>query len=112
MTVKQLAAALNMTTRTLNRKMKTLIQKVRKTSLRGFVLKLHLCFLKAGKTISQIANICGYSDETAFRRAFSAMMGMSPEVSESGFDNEPFKFWLRMSGYCWLIKGVTELMIG
>ena len=49
MTVKQLAAALNMTTRTLNRKMKTLIQKVRKTSLRGFVLKLHLCFLKARK---------------------------------------------------------------
>ncbi|RWT26816.1 helix-turn-helix domain-containing protein [Enterobacter cloacae] len=79
MTVKQLAAALNMTTRTLNRKMKTLIQESPKDFITRVRIETASVLLESpGKTISQIANICGYSDETAFRRAFSAMMGMSP----------------------------------
>lgn len=79
MTVKQLAAALNMTTRTLNRKMKTLIQESPKDFITRVRIETASVLLESpGKTISQIANICGYSDETAFRRAFSAMMGISP----------------------------------
>lgn len=79
MTVKQLAAALNMTTRTLNRKMKTLIQESPKDFITRVRIETASVLLESpGKTISQIANICGYSDETAFRRAFSTMMGMSP----------------------------------
>lgn len=79
MTVKQLAAALNMTSRTLNRKMKTLIQESPKDFITRVRIETASVLLESpGKTISQIANICGYSDETAFRRAFSAMMGMSP----------------------------------
>ncbi|MEO3321390.1 helix-turn-helix domain-containing protein [Enterobacter cloacae] len=79
MTVKQLAAALNMTSRMLNRKMKTLIQESPKDFITRVRIETASVLLESpGKTISQIANICGYSDETAFRRAFSAMMGMSP----------------------------------
>ncbi|MDE7592231.1 helix-turn-helix domain-containing protein [Enterobacter bugandensis] len=79
MTVEQLAAALNMTTRTLNRKMKTLIQESPKDFItRVRIEKASVLLESPGKTISQIANACGYGDETAFRRAFSTMMGMSP----------------------------------
>ncbi|WP_316504124.1 GlxA family transcriptional regulator [Klebsiella michiganensis] len=79
MTVEQLAAALNMTTRTLNRKMKTLIQESPKDFITRVRIETASVLLESpGKTISQIANACGYGDETAFRRAFSTMMGMSP----------------------------------
>lgn len=78
-TVEQLAYALNMTTRTLNRKMKALVQE----SPKGFITRVRIetasvLLESPGKTISQIANACGYGDETAFRRAFSTVMGMSP----------------------------------
>jgi transcriptional regulator GlxA family with amidase domain len=46
MTVEELAEALNMTTRTLNRKMKALIQESPKNSSRGFVSKRHQFCLK------------------------------------------------------------------
>lgn len=79
MTVEQLAAALNMTTRTLNRKMKTLVQESPKDFITRVRIETASVLLESPlKTISQIANSCGYSDETTFRRAFSARMGMSP----------------------------------
>lgn len=79
MTVEQLAAALNMTTRTLNRKMKTLVQESPKDFITRVRIETASVLLESpGKTISQIASACGYSDETAFRRAFSTIMGMSP----------------------------------
>lgn len=79
MTVEQLAAALNMTTRTLNRKMKLLVQESPKDFITRVRIETASVLLESpGKTISQIASACGYGDETAFRRAFSTIMGMSP----------------------------------
>lgn len=79
MTVEELAEALNMTTRTLNRKMKALIQESPKEFITRVRIETASVLLESpGKTISQIANACGYGDDTAFRRAFSAIMGMSP----------------------------------
>jgi len=79
MTVEQLAEALNMTTRTLNRKMKSLLQESPKSFITRVRIETATLLLESpGKTISQIANTCGYGDETAFRRAFTAVMGMSP----------------------------------
>lgn len=79
MTVEQLAEAMNMTTRTLNRKMIALVQESPKHFITRVRIETATRLLESpGKTISQVANACGYSDETAFRRAFSRMMGMSP----------------------------------
>lgn len=79
MTVEELAEALNMTTRTLNRKMKALIRESPKEFITRVRIETASVLLESpGKTISQIANACGYGDDTAFRRAFSAIMGMSP----------------------------------
>jgi len=79
MTVEQLANALNMTTRTLNRKMKAFVQESPKDFITRVRIETASVLLESpGKTISQIAHACGYGDETAFRRAFSTMMGMSP----------------------------------
>ena len=79
MTVEQLAAALNMTTRTLNRKMKLLVQESPKDFITRVRIETASVLLESpGKIISQIASACGYGDETAFRRAFSTIMGMSP----------------------------------
>ncbi|WP_458022597.1 GlxA family transcriptional regulator [Kosakonia sp. BK9b] len=78
-TVEQLAAALNMTTRTLNRKMAALIQE----SPKAFITRVRIenaamLLSMPAKSVLQVALACGYKDETAFRRAFSALMGMSP----------------------------------
>lgn len=79
MTVEQLAAALNMTPRTLNRKMKMLVQESPKDFITRVRIETASVLLEnPGKNIAQIASACGYSDETAFRRAFSTTMGMSP----------------------------------
>lgn len=78
-TVEQLAEALNTTTRTLNRKMKTLVNESTKSFItRVRIEKAALLLESKGKTISQVASDCGYNDETAFRRAFTTVMGMSP----------------------------------
>ncbi|HDZ2895329.1 helix-turn-helix domain-containing protein [Klebsiella pneumoniae] len=78
-TVDQLAEALNLTPRTLNRKMTALIQESPKNFITRVRIETAALMLEIpGKTISQVANACGYSDETAFRRAFSRIMGMSP----------------------------------
>lgn len=78
-TVEQLAAALNMTTRTLNRKMAFLVQESPKSFITRVRIETAVMLLESPvKTVSQIANACGYQDETAFRRAFKGVMGMSP----------------------------------
>lgn len=80
-TVEQLAAALNMTTRTLNRKMVALVQESPKNFITRVRIESATLLLESpGKTISQVATACGYSDETAFRRAFTHVMGMSPGI--------------------------------
>lgn len=86
-TVEQLAAALNMTTRTLNRKMVELVHESPKTFITRVRIETATLMLeKPGITIYHVANACGYSDETAFRRAFNTIMGMSPGN---------YKEWLR-----------------
>jgi len=78
-TVEQLAAALNMTSRTLHRKMQDLVQESPKSFITRVRIETAVSLLETpGKTIGQIATACGYSDETVFRRAFSAVTGMSP----------------------------------
>lgn len=78
-TVEQLAAALNTTTRTLNRKMKALVNESTKSFITRVRIETATLLLESpGKTVSQVASACGYNDETAFRRAFTAVMGMSP----------------------------------
>lgn len=78
-TVEQLAAALNMTSRTLNRKMAELVHESPKTFITRVRIETATLMLeKPGSTIYQVASACGYSDETAFRRAFSTIMGMTP----------------------------------
>jgi len=79
MTVEQLAEALNMTTRTLNRKMKALLQESPKRFITRVRMETASLLLESpGRTLSQIANACGYADETAFRRAFITVMGVTP----------------------------------
>ena len=78
-TVEQLAAALNMTTRTLNRRMTLLVQESPKSFITRVRIETAAMLLEGTqKTISQVASACGYHDETAFRRAFNGVMGMSP----------------------------------
>lgn len=77
-TVEQLAASLNMTTRTLNRKMTELTQESPKNFITRVRIETAAVLLENRvKTISQVASECGYNDETAFRRAFNSVMGMS-----------------------------------
>lgn len=78
-TVEDLAAALNMTTRTLNRKMAELIHESPKNFITRVRIESATLMLETpGMTIAKVASACGYNDETAFRRAFNAVMGMSP----------------------------------
>lgn len=78
-TVEQLAAALNLTPRTLNRRMIALIQESPKNFITRVRIETASLLLESpDQTVSQVASACGYGDETAFRRAFSRIMGMSP----------------------------------
>lgn len=78
-TVEQLAAALNMTPRTLHRKMRDLLQESPKSFITRVRIESAITLLEVpGNSASQVAFACGYQDETVFRRAFSAVTGMSP----------------------------------
>ncbi|ELY4112077.1 helix-turn-helix domain-containing protein [Cronobacter turicensis] len=78
-TVEELAARMNMSTRTLHRKMEGLLRESPKTFITRVRIETALVLLeKPDKNLSQIAHEIGYSDETAFRRAFNSIMGMSP----------------------------------
>jgi transcriptional regulator GlxA family with amidase domain len=75
----QLAEALNTTERTLQRKLKALTQEKPKE----FITRIRIesaCVMLANPTISirQVVTECGYSEETAFRKAFTQIMGMAP----------------------------------
>ncbi|ELY3761673.1 helix-turn-helix domain-containing protein [Cronobacter universalis] len=87
-TVEQLAAALNMTTRTLHRKIRDLLHE----SPKNFIIRVRIematrMLEDSAKTVQQIAIECGYSDEGAFRRAFNAVTGMSPMLYKKWFKN-------------------------
>lgn len=78
-TVEQLARALNMTTRTLHRKMAEEMNESPKNFLTRMRIEKAMRLLEQpGNVIGQIAEACGYADDTAFRRAFTGVTGMSP----------------------------------
>lgn len=78
-TAAQLAAALNTTERTLQRKLKNLTQETPKE----FITRIRIesaCVMLANPTLSirQVATECGYTEDTAFRKAFIKIMGVTP----------------------------------
>ncbi|QGW87102.1 helix-turn-helix domain-containing protein [Enterobacter asburiae] len=78
-TVEQLARALNMTTRTLHRKMAEEMNESPKNFLTRMRIEKAMRLLEQpGYAITEIASACGYADDTAFRRAFTGVTGMSP----------------------------------
>lgn len=78
-TVEQLARVLNMTTRTLHRKMAEEMNESPKNFLTRMRIEKAMRLLEQpGNVIGQIAEACGYADDTAFRRAFTGVTGMSP----------------------------------
>ncbi|WP_192457386.1 GlxA family transcriptional regulator [Musicola keenii] len=79
MTAEDLASALNFSDRTLHRKLKELTNE----SPKNFITRVRIetaCMLleNPAASIKQVAEECGYSEDTAFRRAFSQLMGMTP----------------------------------
>ncbi|MBP2551671.1 transcriptional regulator GlxA family with amidase domain [Neorhizobium galegae] len=79
MTAEALASALNLSERTLHRRLKELTSE----SPKGFMTRVRIemaCVLleTPGASVKQVAQQCGYGDETAFRRAFIQLTGMTP----------------------------------
>lgn len=78
-TVEQLAQALNVTTRTLHRKMVEEVNESPKSFLTRIRIEMAMRLLEQpAKAISHVARECGYADDTVFRRAFISVAGMSP----------------------------------
>lgn len=74
-----LAKALNLSERTLHRRLKELTNE----SPKGFITRVRIetaCVLLGtpGASIKQVALNCGYGEETSFRRAFIQLTGMTP----------------------------------
>ncbi|MEB5838486.1 helix-turn-helix domain-containing protein [Pantoea dispersa] len=74
-----LASALNTTERTLQRKIRKLTQE----SPKEFITRVRIesaCILLANPVtnIREVAAECGYTEDTAFRKAFGQVMGMTP----------------------------------
>lgn len=79
LTAEALAAALKLSERTLHRRLKELTNE----SPKGFITRVRIetaCVLldTPGSSVKQVAQQCGYGDETAFRRAFIQLTGMTP----------------------------------
>ncbi|MBR7791286.1 helix-turn-helix domain-containing protein [Undibacterium sp. FT147W] len=79
MTAERLAKALNLSERTLHRRLRNLVNE----SPKAFITRVRIetaCMLldTPGASIKQVATQCGYNDDTAFRRAFAQLVGMSP----------------------------------
>lgn len=75
----QLAAEMNMTERTLQRRMKALSQETPKEFITRNRIELACNLLAStGASIQQVATECGYSEDSAFRKAFNLTMEMSP----------------------------------
>ncbi len=78
-TAEELAGALNLSERTLHRRLKDLVGE----SPKSFITRVRIetaCMLLdiPGVSVKQVASQCGYSDDASFRRAFAQQVGMSP----------------------------------
>lgn len=78
-TAAELADALHTTERTLQRKLKTLSQETPKE----FITRVRIesacnMLVSTNVSIRKVAQDCGYSEDTAFRKAFNQVMDMSP----------------------------------
>ncbi|MBX8563892.1 helix-turn-helix domain-containing protein [Pseudomonas cichorii] len=74
-----LAKALNMSERTLHRRLKELTNESPKTFITRVRIETACVLLETpGSSVKQVALKCGYSEETAFRRAFTQLTGMTP----------------------------------
>ncbi|MCI4186479.1 helix-turn-helix domain-containing protein [Dickeya dianthicola] len=79
LTTEGLAKALNLSERTLHRRLKTLSNE----SPKEFITRVRIetaCVLldTPGASVKQVATLCGYNEETSFRRAFNQVTGMTP----------------------------------
>lgn len=75
----QLAAALGTTERTLQRRLKDLSQETPKEFITRIRIEMACPMLiSTNVSIRQVALDCGYSEDTAFRKAFNQAMDMSP----------------------------------
>lgn len=75
----QLAAAMGVTERTLQRRFKALSQETPKEFITRTRVEMACPMLvSTNVSIRQVAHDCGYSEDTAFRKAFHQIMEMSP----------------------------------
>ncbi|MEQ9873243.1 helix-turn-helix domain-containing protein [Pectobacterium brasiliense] len=78
-TAEELSRALNFSDRTLHRKLKELTAESPKNFITRVRIEMACLLLENPVTnIKQVAAECGYSEDTAFRRAFSQQMEMTP----------------------------------
>lgn len=78
-TAEHLAKKLNMSERTLHRRLKDLTNESPKSFITRVRIETACTLLETpGASIKQVALHCGYTEETAFRRAFIQQMGMTP----------------------------------
>lgn len=79
LTAEVLANELNLSTRTLHRRLKDLVDESPKSFITRVRIETACVLLETpGSSIKQVAVQCGYTDETAFRRAFTQLCGMTP----------------------------------
>ncbi|ORM71761.1 GlxA family transcriptional regulator [Pantoea rwandensis] len=75
----QLASALSVTERTLQRRIKMLSKETPKEFITRVRIEMACPMLiSTNVSIRQVAHDCGYSEDTAFRKAFNQIMEMSP----------------------------------
>ncbi|UZE27478.1 GlxA family transcriptional regulator [Pseudomonas asplenii] len=78
-TAEGLAGALNLSERTLHRRLKELSNESPKTFITRVRIETACVLLETpGASVKQVALKCGYSEETSFRRAFIQLTGMTP----------------------------------
>lgn len=78
-TAEGLASALNLSERTLHRRLKELTNESPKTFITRVRIETACVLLDTpGASVKQVALKCGYSEETAFRRAFVQLTGKTP----------------------------------
>ncbi|WP_273824116.1 MULTISPECIES: GlxA family transcriptional regulator [Pseudomonas] len=78
-TAEGLANALNLSERTLHRRLKELSNESPKTFITRVRIETACVLLETpGASVKQVALKCGYSEETSFRRAFIQLTGMTP----------------------------------
>ena len=79
LTAEALAGALNLSERTLHRRLKELTNESPKSFMTRVRIETACVLLETpGSSVKQVALQCGYGDETAFRRAFIQLTGMTP----------------------------------